>query len=99
MAPLNFAVVTSGTLAGAVLTSLTTTDGRVYTAVVSTGAGDGTLRLDLFSPVGITDAAGQPVIAGLTGQTYTIDRTLPRATITRSAGQGAVTGSCRSGSR
>ena len=92
VAPLNFVVVTSGSLAGASITSLTTTDGRVYTAVVNTGTGTGTLRLDLFSPVGITDRAGQPVIAGLTGATYTIDRTLPRATVTRSTGQGALTG-------
>ncbi|HET6576381.1 MAG TPA: choice-of-anchor Q domain-containing protein [Fimbriiglobus sp.] len=92
VAPLNFAVVSSGSIAGAALTSLTTTDNRVYTAVVSTGTGDGTVRVDLFSPVGITDAVGQPVIAGLTGQPVAIDRTAPQVTATRSAGQGALTG-------
>ncbi|HVK18544.1 MAG TPA: Ig-like domain-containing protein, partial [Fimbriiglobus sp.] len=92
VSPLNFAAVASGTLVGATITSLTTADGRVYTAVVSTGTGDGTLRLDLISPVGITDTAGQPVIAGLTGAAYTIDRTAPRASINLSTGQAAVTG-------
>jgi subtilisin-like proprotein convertase family protein len=92
VAPSNFSVVTSGTISGAAITSITSTDGRAYTVVINTGTGDGTVRLDLLSPLGITDRVGQPLTNGLTGSPYTIDKTPPQVTVGRAVGQAEVAG-------
>ena len=54
--------------------------GATRTVTVDTGAGDGTLGLNLTDDDSITDAVGNALAAGRTGQTYTIDRTTPTAT-------------------
>jgi hypothetical protein len=60
--------------------------GAVYTVTVSTGTGDGTLRLDIPTAATITDLAGN-ALSGLPftgGQVYTVDKTAPGVTaITR----------------
>jgi hypothetical protein len=53
--------------------------GAVYTVTVSTGTGDGTLRLDIPTAATITDLAGN-ALSGLPftgGQVYTVDKTAP----------------------
>jgi methionine-rich copper-binding protein CopC len=51
--------------------------GTSYTITVDTGSGDGAIRLDLKNDGSIVDGAGNPLAAGATGPTYTIDKTRP----------------------
>ncbi|WBM33515.1 DUF4347 domain-containing protein [Pseudomonas sp. NY11382] len=76
----DFTVSYGGTAAGS-LASVTQVDGRTYTVVIDnlTGEGDITLALN-GSGTGIADAAGNAVGAGLTGETYSVDRTAPLVT-------------------
>ncbi|MBR7522572.1 DUF4347 domain-containing protein [Pseudomonas juntendi] len=76
----DFTVSYGGTAAGS-LASVTQVDGRTYTVVIGnlTGEGDITLALN-GSGTGIADAAGNAVGAGLTGETYSVDRTAPLVT-------------------
>ncbi|MGV3639627.1 MAG: T9SS type A sorting domain-containing protein [Adhaeribacter sp.] len=54
------------------------TDGKTYDVTVNTIVGNGTLGLNLKAAgTGIADASGNPIGAGFTGQTYTIDQTAP----------------------
>jgi len=72
----DFTVVGTNTVAGVV--SNVSGSGSVYTVTVGSVSGDGTLRLDLnTSGDAITDAAGNAVSVGFTGDTYTIDHTPP----------------------
>ncbi len=72
----DFSVVGTSTVAGVV--SNISGSGSVYTVTVGSISGDGTLRLDLnTSGDAITDAAGNAVLVGFTGDTYTIDHTPP----------------------
>jgi hypothetical protein len=75
----NFSLVKTG-LTGGSITGITGT-GSSYVVTANTGTGDGTLGLNLTNVAGITDGAGGPV-APFVGQLYTIDRTVPAATIT-----------------
>ena len=76
----DFALVTAG-VSGASITSVGG-GGAVWTVVVGTGGGDGTLRLDLRSDATATDAAGNPLVAGaFSGEVFDVDRTAPSATI------------------
>lgn len=54
-----------------------TGSGNLYTVSVSTGAGDDVLRLDFIDNDSVIDLAGNPTTQGLSGETYTIDRTAP----------------------
>jgi Tfp pilus assembly protein PilV len=76
----NFSLANSGLGGTPSLTSFSGS-GASYTATASAGTGSGTLGLKLSSGSGIKDGAGNSV-ANTTGQTYTIDRTPPTATIT-----------------
>jgi gliding motility-associated-like protein len=71
----DFALTTSAFIAGTSIASLTGT-GTTYTAVINTGSGNGTIRLDLKATgTGITDAAGNVANAAFTtGQVYTIGK-------------------------
>jgi hypothetical protein len=66
----------SGGVSGATVSGVTGS-GSVYTLTVSTGAGNGTLGLDLNSSgTGITDTSANPIGSGFTGgETYTILKT------------------------
>lgn len=77
----------NGGLSGASITGISGS-GAIYNVTVSTGTGDGTLRLDVnASGTGIQDAAGNALSAGFTGgEAYTLDRTAPVVlSITRQA--------------
>ncbi len=84
----DFAVRTSG-LVGATSTGISGT-GATRTVTVATGSGDGTLRLDLVSGVGIVDtgiAGGKALVASLpfTGASYAVDRTAPTVALSSAA--------------
>jgi predicted outer membrane repeat protein len=69
------------TLSGITGASVTGVSGgpTIYTVAVSTGTGNGTLRLDVPGTASITDLVGNP-LSGLPytgGESYTIDKTAP----------------------
>jgi hypothetical protein len=75
--PSDFALVATGSASGAI-GSVTPVDASHYTVMVTAVAGDGTLRVDLnASGTGIVDAAGNPLLGGMTGEVYTTDTTAP----------------------
>ena len=83
----DFSPVTSG-ISGAVVGAVSGS-GITYTVSVSTGNGDGTLRLDLVDDDTIVDALSQPLGGPGTdngnyssGEVYTIDKTPPDTTLT-----------------
>ncbi len=81
----DFALTLTG-ISGASVTGVSGS-GAVYTVTVSTGTGDGTLRLDIPNAATITDLAGN-ALSGLPftgGQVYTVDKTAPGVTMTSSA--------------
>lgn len=58
-----------------------------YTVTVNTGSGDGTIKLNLSNVTGIKNAINTAMISPFsTGETYTIDKTLPNTSITTSEG-------------
>ena len=71
----NFSLASSG-LTGATIASVAGS-GTTYTVTVNTGAGDGTLGLNLDNATGLS-----PTVTNVpfTGQTYTIDKTAPVVT-------------------
>lgn len=84
----DFALHTTGGIAGAAILDVTGA-GSTRTVTVSTGSGDGTIRLDVIDRDTILDAGLEPLGGpGLgngnytLGQAYTIDRTIPYATLT-----------------
>jgi hypothetical protein len=82
----DFALTLTGGVSGASVTGVSGS-GAVYTVTVSTGTGNGTLRLDIPNTATITDLAGN-ALSGLPftgGQVYTVDKTAPGVTMTSSA--------------
>ena len=80
----DFSLTTTGGLSGASVTAVTPASGfnTVYTVTVSTGTGDGTIRLDVDDDT-VTDRAGNLLdTAYSAGQVYTIDKTAPVTHIT-----------------
>ncbi|MGI4862597.1 MAG: beta strand repeat-containing protein [Janthinobacterium lividum] len=75
----NFALVSTRSIAGPIITSLSGA-GTTYTLAVNTGTGDGNLRLDLVSAAGISP--GLSNAPPFVGQVYTIDKTAPTVTLT-----------------
>ena len=76
----DFSLTTTGGLSGASVTAVTPASGfnTVYTVTVSTGTGDGTIRLDVDDDDTIQDAADNPLGGSYSaGQVYTIDKTAP----------------------
>ena len=75
--PGDFTLTTTG-VSGAIITSLTGS-GDTYTVTVNTGAGNGSIRLDVRnSGTGIVDADSNPLNGGFTsGEAYAIDKTPP----------------------
>lgn len=61
--------------------------GSTYTITVNSITGNGTLRLDLKNAgTNITDAAGNALTSGFSGQSYTIDTQKPTASLSSSIG-------------
>ncbi len=79
----DFAITPSG-VSGALVTNVSGS-GSAYAVTISTGSGDGTLRLDFSSNGSVQDLAGNPTTSPFTGgASYTIDKTAPTVTsITR----------------
>src|SRR6185503_34485 len=74
-----FTATTSGVSTTGI--SVTPVSSSVYTVNVTGISGDGTLRLDLNgSGTGITDAAGNAISGGFTGDVYNIDNAAPLMT-------------------
>ena len=77
----DFSLTTSG-IVGASITSISSDSGAMRTVTISTGSGNGTIRLDLADNNSIVDAAGNPLGGAAigdgnftTGQVYTINKT------------------------
>jgi hypothetical protein len=84
----DFSLTTSGALSGASVTEVSGS-GSLYTVTVSTGTGDGTLRLDVPAATAMTDEYGNlPNGLPLNGPEYVIDKTPPAVTsINRSSAE------------
>ncbi|OGV81812.1 MAG: hypothetical protein A3K19_26470 [Lentisphaerae bacterium RIFOXYB12_FULL_65_16] len=72
----------SSSLTGESITGVAEVNGTTFDVTASTGAGNGTLRLDVLgATAAITDVAGNDITADYTsGQTYAIDKTAPTVT-------------------
>jgi CSLREA domain-containing protein len=89
----DFALATTGTIAGASITGLSGS-GTTYTVTVGTGTGNGTIRLDVLDDDSIVDSGSRPLggVGAGNGATtgladtviipYTIDRTPPTVALT-----------------
>jgi hypothetical protein len=71
--------LTTTGVTGALVTDVVDSgDQTTYTVTVNTGAGDGTIRLDVVDDDTILDSALQPLNGGfITGDIYSIDKTAP----------------------
>jgi hypothetical protein len=88
----NFNLVVTGDLSAAAITQMTGT-GTERTFDISTGAGNGSLRLAVAEPSTITDAAGNLLSLTIAANTTVlVDRVAPRLTSIRRLG-GTATGS------
>ncbi|MEN5301117.1 DUF4347 domain-containing protein [Pseudomonas sp. TWI628] len=76
----DFTLALGGSAAGSIA-SVTRVDGRTYTVLVDNLAGIGSVQLNLnASGTGIADAAGNALVGGLSGASYSIDRVAPSVT-------------------
>src|SRR5690554_4666269 len=80
-----FTLTTSG-LTGALISSVSGL-ATTWTVTAATGTGDGTLRLDMIYAAGVSGPGGVPVVnvPFTTGETYTIDKTVPTVTLSSAA--------------
>lgn len=83
----DFGLTRSGSVVGGSVSAVSGS-GDSYTVTATTGAGDGTLRLDVVDDDTIVDATGN-ALGGIgagngdsAGQSYTVDRTPPSVTVT-----------------
>ncbi len=83
----NFSLTTTGTLAGASISSVTQSTGSTWNVAVNTGTGDGAIRLDF---VNVTGASALICSLPFSGTTYNVFKTT--APLTLSAGDIAFTG-------
>ncbi|MCU1717249.1 DUF4347 domain-containing protein [Pseudomonas sp. 5P_3.1_Bac2] len=73
----DFSLAFSGSASGRIA-SVERVNAYTYRVVVDSLSGQGEVRLDLnTSATGITDAAGNPLVGGLAGSSYSIDRVAP----------------------
>ncbi|HEY8870653.1 MAG TPA: SdrD B-like domain-containing protein [Candidatus Limnocylindrales bacterium] len=78
----DFLIVTTGLVSGTSLGACSgTSPGTTRTIAVNTGSGNGTIGLNQTAMTGIIDVAGNALTGSRTGQTFTIDKTAPTATI------------------
>jgi len=83
----NNVVLTTTGVSGATVSGVSGS-GDVYTVTVNTGSGDGTIHLDAANNNMIVDAASNSLGGGFTsGETYTIDKTVPTVTVNQSSAQ------------
>jgi hypothetical protein len=92
----DFALTATGSAAGTV--SGVSGSGATYTVTVNSTTGDGTLRLDLNSSgTGIQNGSSNNILGGFTsGQTYTLDHTVPATPSAPTMSSGSDSGSSNS---
>ncbi|RPI96558.1 MAG: hypothetical protein EHM40_01195 [Chloroflexi bacterium] len=80
----DFKVVPGQGLTGASVTGVTPVSGTAYTVSVNTGAGNGTVRLDVIDNDSILDSGAQPLAGAgagngsfTTGEVYTVKKSIP----------------------
>ncbi|RZK68989.1 MAG: hypothetical protein EOO92_22495, partial [Pedobacter sp.] len=73
----NFSLSTTGTIAGASVTSVSGS-GSTYTVTVNTGSGSGTIGLNLANTAGISSSISTTL--PFSGEAYTIDKSAPVVT-------------------
>jgi hypothetical protein len=83
LTPANFALVNTG-LAGPSITAVSASGGTTWTVTASTGAGSGTLGLNLTSDAGLNAGLSN---APYSGPEFTLDRTPPTVTVEQAEGQ------------
>ncbi len=88
----DFTLTTTGAISGASVSSVSADSGATRTVTVNTGAGSGTIRLNLTDNDSIVNAWGIPlggpgVQSYTSGEVYTVDRTAPTVTINQASGQ------------
>ena len=76
----DFALARTGGVSASAAIQSVTGSGTTRTVTATTVSGEGTLGLNIAVNGTILDGAGNALSAGLTGQTYTIDRTAPAQT-------------------
>ncbi len=86
----DFSLTTSGTSGSVASVS---GSGETYTVTINSITGDGTIRLDVLDDNSIINGASNPLSAGFaSGQTYTVDNTLPTVTnVTSDKANGSYT--------
>ena len=94
LTPASFTLNTSG-LTGAnvpptAVAPVAGSNGTQFDVSVVTGTGTGTLQLNLTDVTGIKDLSTNPLLAGATGDTYTIDLSAPSVTSITPVGSGAT---------
>jgi LPXTG-site transpeptidase (sortase) family protein len=75
----NFTLVTGGSITGSSITAVTGS-GATRTVTIDTGAGDGTIGLDMNNGTGIADTIGNVLNTGnlpFTGEVYTVQKNGP----------------------
>jgi len=85
----NFATVNGGGVTGSSVTSVSGS-GTTYSVTVNTGSGSGTVGLNMTNDTGVTPGISNDPF---TGQTVTIDKTAPTATISSSTAASGSTSS------
>lgn len=76
----DFALARTGSVSASAAITSVTGSGTTRTVTATTVSGEGTLGLNIVGNGTILDGPGNALSAGVTGQTYTIDRTAPAKT-------------------
>lgn len=95
----DFGLVLSSGITGASIASVTPVSDTTYTVTIDTGAGNGTIRLDLLDDDSIIDSEGQP-LGGVgaangdfsTGEEYTINKSITNVVSASFKSEGAYDG-------
>jgi len=86
----DFSLITSG-VTGASITNVSSDSGATRTVTVNTGAGNGTIRLDVFDDDIIQDAAGNSQNGDYgSGETYTVNKTITFSSTSTAAQDGWI---------
>ena len=99
-APFNdFGLVASSGITNASIASVAPVSATTYMVRVNTGAGDGTIRLDVIDNDSILDAGGQPLGGAgagngnfTTGETYTVKKSIANLIVTKFKSTGIYDG-------
>jgi len=85
--------VTNGSIAGAAPISVSQINGQTYTVTLTTGTGEGSLRLDVLASGGILDAQSDSMTSDYTtGPEYVVDTLPPTVLVFSASPDPAITG-------